>query len=380
MAGFTKPEDIVNRALQRIGAKRITTLTESSRNATEANACYDKLRRAELRRNVWRFAIRKEALRPIQIYNQSKLPTFVTWASGTSYAVDDIVTGSDGQIYESMVAANLANDPTSTSGFWTLYCGPLVAQEFVCTWGAGFTYAKGDHAVGSDSNVYTSLVAANINHNPVGNGNVQWSLAATVDAKDLTKATTYGVYTGELFFIGATVYLSLQTANTDVPPSAKWLTLTAAPALTVPQFSYPIGSGPLSNSNSRNAFRLPANYLRVAPRDPHAGQYSVMGAPTNISEADWTFESDYIVSSEPALIIFRFVCDASDVTHMDDMFCEGLGSRIALELCEPLTQSAAKLQAIEGEYKQFMGDARTQAGIENGPIETPLDDFLQCRL
>jgi hypothetical protein len=50
-----------------------------------------------------------------------------------------------------------------------------------------------------------------------------------------------------------------------------------------------------------------------------------------------------------------------------------------MELCEPLTQSAAKLQAIEGEYKTFMAEARAVNGIEIGPVEQPLDDLLQVR-
>ena len=56
MSRFLTPVDIANRALQHLGAKRINTtygFTEDSRNASEIASCYDKLRRAELQRNVW---------------------------------------------------------------------------------------------------------------------------------------------------------------------------------------------------------------------------------------------------------------------------------------------------------------------------------------
>ena len=65
---FLTPIDIANRALQHVGASRIDPtlgFTEISKNAQEISFCYDKLRRAELRRNVWRFAIRSAVLRPI---------------------------------------------------------------------------------------------------------------------------------------------------------------------------------------------------------------------------------------------------------------------------------------------------------------------------
>lgn len=379
LTGFTKPEDIINRALQRIGAKRIVLLTEGSRNANEAAVCYDKLRRAEYGMNNWRFAIAECALRAIDGFNQSKFVTFAAWAVGTTYAVNDVVTGSDGQTYFSLKPTNLANDPTQTSGFWALYFGPLTAQEYVTAWGSGFTYAIGDHAVGSDNNVYVSLIANNINNIPTSTVGTDWQIATTQNAADTTQATGTSFYTGELVFIGATVYLSLQSANTDVPPTSKWLTLTGVPSLTVPQFAYPLGSGPLSQSNSRNVYRLPANYLRLCPRDPKAGMYSIMGAPSNMAATDWRFEGDYIVSQDAGPIILRFIHDMSDVTHMHPLFCEGLGARVAMELCEILTQSATKLQAIEGEYKTFMQNARIQDGIEQGPVEYELDDFLLVR-
>lgn len=47
---------IANRALQKLGARRITSLTEDSVNARAVNACYSELRDAELRAHVWNFA------------------------------------------------------------------------------------------------------------------------------------------------------------------------------------------------------------------------------------------------------------------------------------------------------------------------------------
>lgn len=50
---------IANRALQKLGAKRITSLTEDSRNARAINAAYTELRDAELRAHTWNFAVKR---------------------------------------------------------------------------------------------------------------------------------------------------------------------------------------------------------------------------------------------------------------------------------------------------------------------------------
>ena len=48
---------ICNLAAQKLGAKRIVSLTEDSTEAREFNACYTAMRDAELRRHPWNFAI-----------------------------------------------------------------------------------------------------------------------------------------------------------------------------------------------------------------------------------------------------------------------------------------------------------------------------------
>jgi len=56
---------ICNLALQKLGAKRITALTEDSNNARQCNACYETLRDKELRKHPWKFAITRATLTPL---------------------------------------------------------------------------------------------------------------------------------------------------------------------------------------------------------------------------------------------------------------------------------------------------------------------------
>lgn len=60
----TSDVSICNLALQILGASRITSLTEDSRNARACNACYEAMRDAEIRAYPWRFAITRAVLTP----------------------------------------------------------------------------------------------------------------------------------------------------------------------------------------------------------------------------------------------------------------------------------------------------------------------------
>jgi len=54
--------EIANRALQILGAKRIVSLTEDSRNARAIAAAYEPVKRAEIRKHPWSFAIKRVQL------------------------------------------------------------------------------------------------------------------------------------------------------------------------------------------------------------------------------------------------------------------------------------------------------------------------------
>lgn len=58
---------ICNRALQHLGAARILDITDDTRNGRACNACYDAVRRAELRKNYWRFSILRVTLAPLAV-------------------------------------------------------------------------------------------------------------------------------------------------------------------------------------------------------------------------------------------------------------------------------------------------------------------------
>jgi hypothetical protein len=53
---------IANRALQKLGAKRIESLTQDHPNARSMNACFDQVRDSLLRKYSWSFAIKRDSI------------------------------------------------------------------------------------------------------------------------------------------------------------------------------------------------------------------------------------------------------------------------------------------------------------------------------
>lgn len=381
---MVKPEtetDIANLALGLLGAQSLITAgalrTEDSNNAATIRNNYDSIRLFEMRRNVWRFAIRTVALRAIGDF--SKFITFATWSGASTYAINDVVVGSDGQIYSSLVAANIAFDPTTNPTKWTLFFGNLVAQEYVMTWNVAITYDINNHVVGSNGSVYISLLDGNVGFDPISNP-AKWSVASTLTPPDLTIADNQNYYAGEIVYVGRRVYISRQSSNDGDPGGAKWLLFTGVPTLASPAFIYPIGSGPSGQTSTKNAYRLPNGFLRQAPKDPKQGSVSYLGGPSALPYDDWNFESNFITTRDSGVLLFRFVADIADPNQMDPMFIDGFAARLAADNCESLTQSNEKKDRAEEKYKKTMTEARIVNGIETGPTEAPEDDYLACRI
>lgn len=424
---FKAPVDIANRGLQHCGADRISDtlgFTEDSKNAEAVGFVYDKLRRAELRRNLWRFAIRRAMLRAIDTDTMILVPAL--YSAQTTYFIGQVVADSDGALWVSNTNDNLGNTPQN-SAQWDLYCGPLTADLYDST----ISYSAGElvykYTGDGTYQVYTSLVGANTDDPATAQ---DWSATTTYNLDDVVtySSVTYRSLTnlnlnntpsaspaawasGTTYALNDTVsgsdgvnYTSLGNGNIGNDPttdagvhwssagvltawattglpgtgSLQWRLIQSA-VLKPPSIIYPLDAGPVSQAATRNVYRLPANYLRPAPQDPKAGLSSLLGAPSGLDYSDWTFEGNYIVSRDSGPLMFRFVADIYDVTLMDDMFCEGLGCRIGFELCQELTQSNDKKQTIAAEYQKFMGEARAVNAIETGSEAPAIDDFIACR-
>jgi hypothetical protein len=385
MSEFRLDVDIANRALQHCGANRLGSsgFSENSKNASETQFCYGKLREAELRRNVWTSACRRALLRAIDTTTMLLTPSL--YAEGTTYFVGSIIRDQYSNYWISTIRDNLANDPLTSTGYWDPYFGPMS----VSLYDSDISYYAGElvyTAVGDGTyRVYLSLES--------GNEDVPGT------ATDYDATATY--MKNQVVTSVAIAYMSLVDLNINNTPAAsptqwtttfvggsgslKWLQIGGAEfpmgvGLIPLSIVYPLGSGPASQTVTRNIFKLPAGFLRKADQNPGAGVTTWLGGPTGIMFSDWVFENGYLLASNNDVVNLRFVADITDVSKMDPLFCEGLAARIALAVCEPLTQSTSKLAAIARVYDVFINDARTVNAIEQGTEQPPDDDYVTCRL
>ncbi|MFK5949860.1 MAG: hypothetical protein QM500_13945 [Methylococcales bacterium] len=85
------------------------------------------------------------------------------WVNSETYNVDDIVRGSNGQLYESFTAGNTGNDPVTSPTFWE-------EVRFIGVWNTNITYIIGDVVQSSLGNLWKALTATAANDPETDNG------------------------------------------------------------------------------------------------------------------------------------------------------------------------------------------------------------------
>jgi hypothetical protein len=437
--------DIANRALFHLGVQPLQSVTENSQRNATITFLYDKVRRAELRRNCWRFSTKRVALRPLTTTTQMVVPAL--YDATITYMPGSFVADANGQAWISTQSENLGNTPGAT-GVWEQYFGPMTADlwqspntsattggtlpslasptayfagelaympgttqgTFVLyasrvnsnadtpnvpyVWNATTQYGLDDIVADGNSNLWRSNIAINLNNPPITVPGTY--LPSHTYAQNNTVVGPDGLIYNSLHAnnVGNNPALDsgVNWASTNVPaawlsannewgkalqPADSWLPIFGG--LKNLTFVYPIGTGPLQQTLTKNAYRLPGAFLRRAPDDPKAGSQSFLGAPSGNQYDDWNLEGNFIVTQEGLPIILRFVADVAKVSDFDDLFCEGLACRLAMDACETITQSTEKLRNISSLYKTYMGEAREVNSIETGATEPPIDDYISCR-
>jgi hypothetical protein len=118
-----------------------------------------------------------------------------------------------------------------------------------------------------------------------------------------------------------------------------------------------------------NAYQLPSDFVKLLPSYPE----------NNYNDTDWQIEGRTIVSNEDGPLTIRYTALVTDPNVMDSAFREALSARIARDVCEQLTQSNAKLQAVDAAYKAAVDGARIANALENIPVEAAMDTYLSVR-
>lgn len=115
-----------------------------------------------------------------------------------------------------------------------------------------------------------------------------------------------------------------------------------------------------------NAFPLPSDYLRI-----------IEIQDSNLF--DYQMESNNILCNESVLYV-RYIYEVTDPNQYDATFVDTVATRMAVELCEPLTQSNTKKNELIKDLDASLTNARRIDGQENPPVSFVEDDWITARL
>lgn len=128
-------------------------------------------------------------------------------------------------------------------------------------------------------------------------------------------------------------------------------------------------TAPISGSQYANSFTFPPGTLRILKPDPKLRR----------NDWDWQIEGTSILTNDSAPLLVRYVYDETDPNKMDSLFREALAARMALEMCEELTQSNSKKEAANAWYDSALADAKRANAVEQIPQEFEDDTWVTVR-
>lgn len=112
-------------------------------------------------------------------------------------------------------------------------------------------------------------------------------------------------------------------------------------------------------------FPLPSDNLRlVEVRDLSTSEYSV---------------EDGCIQADADTLYIRYVSRVTDPNSYDALFIDAAACRLAFEICEALTQSNTKKDALFQEYEDSLTRARRVDGQENPPQPYEEDEWIAVR-
>lgn len=116
-----------------------------------------------------------------------------------------------------------------------------------------------------------------------------------------------------------------------------------------------------------NSFTLPADFIRLLPAYPE----------DNTNTQDWQIEGNKILTNDAAPIYIRYIKSIS--SFRDPLLVEAVAAKMAIEMCEEITQSNAKKADAREDYKDAIREAKKMNSFENESPTPPEDVWLTVR-
>lgn len=91
-------------------------------------------------------------------------------------------------------------------------------------------------------------------------------------------------------------------------------------------------------------------------------------------------EGDILLTTLDSPLKVRYVFDLENVDVMDELFRFSLSRRMAMEMCEGITQSNTKMREIKDEYRMAISEAKKTNAIERPPQRFAQSSWVTGRL
>lgn len=117
------------------------------------------------------------------------------------------------------------------------------------------------------------------------------------------------------------------------------------------------------------AFTLPSDFVRLLDPDEL----------DNTNQLDWQIENGKIYTDDSAPLEIRYIKNITNTSDFDPLLAEVLACRIALEICEDITQSNQKLQNISSLYQEALKKAKKSNAFQRRRMLPPEDDWVTVR-
>lgn len=127
------------------------------------------------------------------------------------------------------------------------------------------------------------------------------------------------------------------------------------------------------------AYQLPGDCLRLRSCGDAAPAQWSSEYRTGIDSADWSVEGRKILTNLPAPLLIRYSARITDPSQFDMGFVSALACRLAVELCESLTQSTTKKTALLAEYRAHLSRAVLANAVQVPPTYPPDDSWMAAR-
>ena len=133
---------------------------------------------------------------------------------------------------------------------------------------------------------------------------------------------------------------------------------TLAPSGTAPDFDYD------------QAFPLPSDFLRLLM--------------PSVTRLDWRIENHEdqlaVLTNDGTSLEIIYVKRVTDPNMMPPTFRAALAARMAVQMCEKITQSNTKLESARVAYKEAIGEARRANALQRTADEGPEDTWITARV